>query len=175
MFSTFVSLLEQEEDQILFSQIYQSYQRRMYAVALHFLHDPAWAEDAVQDACVKIMEHFSAYKEIPCNEREFWIVCIVKNTALNMLRGRQYQTEEPPLPVTSGEMDDEMNYRDLVANIQTLPSIYRQVLELKAVLEWSNRDVARYLHITESAVGVRFMRGKKMLREKLTEGVAVYE
>ena len=86
MFSTFVSLLEQEEDQILFSQIYQSYQRRMYAVALHFLHDPASAEDAVQDACVKIMEHFSAYKEIPCNEREFWIVCIVKNTALNMLR-----------------------------------------------------------------------------------------
>lgn len=167
MLSAFVSLLEQEEDRILFSQIYQSFQRGMYAVALHFLHDPSSAEDAVQDAWVKIIEHFPVCKEIPCKEREFWIVCIIKNTALNMLRHQQYQAAEEPAPVASGAIDDEMNYRDLVAKIRALPPLYREVLELKAVLEWSNQDIARSLRITESAVGVRIMRGKKLLREKL--------
>lgn len=107
MLSAFVSLLEQEEDRILFSQIYQSYQRGMYAVALHFLHDPSSAEDAVQDVWVKIIEHFPVCKEIPCKEREFWIACIVKNTALNMLRHQQYQAAEEPAPVASGAIDDE--------------------------------------------------------------------
>ena len=57
--------------------------------------------------------------------------------------------------------------------IGALPELYRAVLELKFVAGYTNREIARMLGISESAVGTRILRGRAMLKEKLdAEGVS---
>ena len=41
--------------------------------------------------------------------------------------------------------------------------------ELRCVLEWSNKDIARRLSLSENAVAVRLMRGKALLQNKLEQ------
>lgn len=169
MLSAFISLLEDEEDRELFAQIYHQYQRELYAVAMRYLRDAPLAEDAVQDAFVKVIENFSKFKAIPCKEREFWIVCIVKNLAHDTLRRQQRRSDEEPEPVFAEEIDEHMNYQELVAKIRALPEVYREALELKTVLEWSNQAIAEKLGISETAVGARVSRGRRLLRRRLAE------
>ena len=44
------------------------------------------AEDAVQNAFIQIIKHFEKAKGIPCEEMLFWLISIVKNEALMILR-----------------------------------------------------------------------------------------
>lgn len=58
MLCFFISLLENNNGREKLTEIYHQYQRRMYAVAMHYLHNAALAEDAVQDSFVKIIKNF---------------------------------------------------------------------------------------------------------------------
>ena len=59
--------------------------------------------------------------------------------------------------------------------IRALPESYRRILELKCVEEWSNREIARRLNITESTVSMRVLRGRAMLRERLEKEGYTYD
>ena len=55
----------------------------------------------------------------------------------------------------------------IVTLIRTLPPLYRQVLELKLLLEWTDREMARYLGLSEGQVRTRIWRGRKLLQAAL--------
>ncbi|WP_295857527.1 RNA polymerase sigma factor [uncultured Oscillibacter sp.] len=57
----------------------------------------------------------------------------------------------------------------VIAVIRAMPELYRQVLEMKFVLEYSNREIARVLRMNEATVATRISRGRKALMAKLEE------
>ncbi|MGN0969499.1 MAG: RNA polymerase sigma factor, partial [Evtepia sp.] len=59
--------------------------------------------------------------------------------------------------------------------IRAMPEQYRTILELKFVLEWRDKDIARYVGLSESAVSTRITRGRKLLQEALRKEGYVYE
>lgn len=81
-----LTALELETDRALLRQIYDQYEPRMYRVALQVLKSSALAEDAVHDAFLKLIKHFSEIREISCKELEPFVVLIVKRTALDLLK-----------------------------------------------------------------------------------------
>ena len=56
-----------------------------------------------------------------------------------------------------------------MASFRSMPEQYRQVLELKFLLEWSDEMIAQKLGLTLNATYTRISRGKKLLRERLIQ------
>src|ERR1700679_222174 len=66
-------------DSQLFHELIRPYERRVYAMALSFLHNEADAEDAAQEAFLKAFRNLSSFR----GEAKFgtWLVSITLNEA----------------------------------------------------------------------------------------------
>lgn len=162
-----LAMLETEEDRERFLKLHGAYEKKLYAVAVRVLGDPAAAEDAVQQTWLSLIRRWDRVSRLPWDETEGYVVTAVKNTAVDMLRKNRREEAlpedfDPPAPETG-----ESGYRYLVSLIRALPESYRRVLELKCVEEESNREIARRLGLKESTVATRVLRGRTMLAEAL--------
>ena len=162
-----LAALESDEDRALFTEIYEQNHDRMEQTALRILKDPHDAEDAVQNAFLQVIRNFDALLEIPCKKRIFWCISIVKNEALAILRKKKKtiliieELEENP----AAGVEEAMSYKEVVRLFAQLPETYRSVLEMKMILGYSGKEIAKSMGLTENAVNVRITRGRAMLRE----------
>ena len=162
-----LAALESDEDRALFTEIYEQNHDRMEQTALRILKDPHDAEDAVQNAFLQIIRNFDALLEIPCKKRIFWCISIVKNEALAILRKKKKtiliieELEENP----AAGVEEAMSYKEVVRLFAQLPETYRSVLEMKMILGYSGKEIAKRMGLTENTVNVRITRGRAMLRE----------
>lgn len=109
-----LAALESDEDKKLFTEIYEQYRPQMERTAMHFLKSYADVEDAVQNAFMQMIRHFEKIYEIPCEELSFWIISIVKNEALMIIRKSQ---KTVPLEDWDGlvkESENTSDYTELV-------------------------------------------------------------
>ncbi len=58
---------------------------------------------------------------------------------------------------------------ELFETVMNLPDKYRIVIHLYYYEDFSIREIAKTLRLTENTIKVRLMRGRKMLREVLKE------
>lgn len=160
----------EESQKVQFIKIYEAYERKMYVVALSMLKNQHDAEDAVYHSFLKIIDNLEKIIALPCQEKDPYIVTIVKNTARDMLKkGRRYTDlpEEWDAPASQPGPDEEAGFRYLVDLIRAMPETYREVLELCCVLGYSVKDIAAMLKLKENTVSTRLKRGRKLLQEKL--------
>ena len=162
-----LAALESDEDRALFTEIYEQNHDRMEQTALRILKDPHDAEDAVQNAFLQVIRNFDALLEIPCKKSIFWCISIVKNEALAILRKKKKtiliieELEENP----AAGVEEAMSYKEVVRLFAQLPETYRSVLEMKMILGYSGKEIAKRMGLTENTVNVRITRGRAMLRE----------
>lgn len=162
--SLYLAALESDGDKKQFRELYRRYHRVMERTALAVLHDPHDAEEAVQEAFLRVIENFSKIYEIPCKDLGGWLVIIVRNEAITILRRRRCH-----LPLEEGWADfagqsrDLPAYSSMVQLFARLPDTYRAALEMKLVLGYSTAEIARRLGLTESAVNTRLSRGRALL------------
>ena len=164
MLSFFLAALESAEDKKQFTLIYEQYRAQMEQVALRFLREQSDAEDAVQNAFMQIIRHFEKIFSIPCEELPFWIISIVKNEALMILRKRKKEVLLEDWDAVSKAAEEVTSYGELVELIRRMPETYRAVLEMKLLLGYTDREVARHLNLSETAVSTRYSRGRELLR-----------
>jgi len=165
MLAFLLNALESPGERRQFAALYEQYHDRMERIALHMLGNPHDAEDAVQNAFCQIIRHFDKLDEIPCEKRVFWIISIVQNEARMILRKRRRTV---PLEDWDGpEEADVSNYQELVELFRHLPETYRAVMEMKFLLDCSDREIARRLGISETAVSTRVNRGRALLKKIL--------
>ena len=174
MLAVCLSVLDEQSDKDLFLAFFDRYEKKLYHVALSILQDPALAEDAAQEAFLRVARHFKTFKKIfkkSCQEIGPWAVTIVKNVSIDILRKRGREAAfpeewDPPSPVG---VEAETGYDRLVALIRSMPETYRQVLEMKFVLEMKDKEIGKALGLSADAVSQRVRRGRKLLIEKLRE------
>lgn len=167
MLTFYLSILETDADRKKFTEIYQQNHAQMERTAMGILRDQHDAEDAVQNAFVQVIKNFSKIHEIPCKNLPFWIISIVKNEALMILRRKRRLV---PLEDWDGFVEEAgyiSEYDHLVELFSRLPETYRAALEMKFLLEYTGKEIAQRLGISESAVHVRISRGRALLKEIL--------
>lgn len=164
MLSLFLSVLETERDRQRFMSLYDQCHGRIEQTAKRILNDQQDAEDAVQNTFVQIIRHFEKVYEIPCDELLFWCISIVKNEAYAILRKKQ---KTVLLEDWDAKADTEMisSYDEIVKLFGRLPETYRGALEMKLLLDYSGKEIAQHLGISETAVNTRISRGRALLRE----------
>jgi RNA polymerase sigma-70 factor (ECF subfamily) len=153
------------------SEIYDCVGRQMFAVAYTTLGDYQLAEDAVQDSFLKISKHAGDWKQEGSGRA--WIMRIVSNTALNILRSRQFEL----YPGEFGEELSSEQQKGLSADslalqeaLMLLDAQDRQIVLLKAVVGLSHKEIARILDISLTSCQKRYQRNLKKLKDQLLDG-----
>ena len=80
-------------DRDAFARLYDATRRRAWAICLRLLRDPAQAEDAMQDAYVKIWHQATSYRPAS-GAPESWLAAVVRNTCLDRLRARRREAAD---------------------------------------------------------------------------------
>ncbi len=159
---------------------YQLYEQKMYQVAYGILRDSGWAEDAVQNAFVKLMKSRTYFKDAESDDCKRYLITIIKHAAIDIYqkKKREYElisfsdadTYREPALVQNGETED-VDVKELISN---LPPRYYEVVDCLVVRNLSVRETSGKLGISEANVRKRFERAKKMLKIAW-EGSDTYE
>ena len=163
--SLFLALLETEEDRTRFTLLYEQCNERIEQNAMRLLKNQQDAEDAVQNTYIQIIRHFEKVYEIPCDELPYWCISIVKNEAYMILRKKQKTVPFEDWDAIVGDAQMISCYDDVVKLFGRIPETYRAALEMKLLLDYSGKEIAQHLGLSESAVNTRISRGRLLLRE----------
>lgn len=174
-------------DVAAFEAIMRRYNRPLFRTARAILRDDAEAEDALQEAYLRIHRTLGTYRGEA--RLSTWLARIAANEALMRLRKQVRRAAIVPLQagvaaqelneITEGSMekDPETSARRaemrkvLEQRIDALPGAYRAVFMLRAVEEYSVEETAAILQIPEATVRSRFFRARSLLREGLASEV----
>ncbi len=164
-----LAMLSDDMEQVYFQKLYSEYETMMYQVARSVLRDPSFVEDAVQESWLRVATAFYKIWNLEWDSVKGYLVILVKNVCVDMNRREPPQEELPEdwdIPLWSGQG----NVLDrIVELIRAMPVQYREILERKYVLGYSNREIGRSLGLKESTVATRAMRGRMMLADSLQE------
>ena len=171
MLPILLSALDTSEEKDFFSRFYHKYKTDMYRYALSLLQDQTLAEEAVQEGWMKCVKNAGVFFQIPPEKRKAWMVVLVKNVCLDIRRKEsKHQSLDPDWDM---EAPAQEGPHTIVEVIRAMPEQYRTILELKFVLEWKDKEIARHLGLPLSTVTSRISRGRKLLQEALIkEGYA---
>lgn len=92
MLPVFIMAIEDDSDRQFAAELYHSYHSIMHQKALSILKKEDLAEDAVQDAMLKIICHLDKIREIPKREIPFYLIAITQTTCID--RYRKIQREK---------------------------------------------------------------------------------
>ena len=165
MLPILLSALDTQEEKDFFSRFYHKYKTDLYRYALSLLQDPNLAEEAVQEGWMKCVKNAGAFFQIPPEKRKAWMVVLVKNVCLDIRRREnKYQPLDPDWDM---EAPAQEGPHTIVEVIRAMPDQYRTILELKFVLEWKDKEIARHLGLPLTTVTTRIHRGRKLLQDAL--------
>ena len=175
----FLTMLDSDEDQSKFVQLYHKYRYFLWYLARERLQDDHLAEDAVQETFLALPRHMDKVGSVESAATRNFLATIVKNKATDLLRKRQKIMEDEE---TSQKQEAEVSGEDLLNQylaqesyerilhaIQKLDEIYRAVFEYKYLHELSDREIADLLGVTLKVVNVRIFRARKKLQNLLRE------
>jgi len=175
----YLQMLDTPEEKSKFETLYHTYRRTMLHIAMQILKDHQLAEDAVQEAFIRLVKNFSKIGQVDCPRTRLFTVIIVRNVSLTMRTKQQKQivVEVPETAAPTEEYDLEEDvlgriaYEKVLTAIQNLPLIYRDILYLQCVEEYKLTEISRLTGIGRETVKKRAQRGRKILLEQLMGGV----
>lgn len=171
-------------DADLYHELVRPHERSVYMMAFSFVKSESDAEDIAQEAFLKAFRNLSTFRA----ESKFgtWLISITLNEARNRLRRqkiiRMESLDEPPdeggtvspallrdwreIP---SEVVERQEIRQMLQEaVISLPTIYRQVFQLRDVDEFSIKETAETLGISVPSVKTRLHRARMMLQKQLS-------
>lgn len=173
---------ERERARELFADLVALHQRRAVRIAYSYLRDAHDADEAVQDAFVKVFTHITSYREeYPF---EVWFTRILVNGCLDLRKARARRLRwalpmtphadaappSEPAAVQPSPEDRVLSSEragEIAAAIERLPDRQREVFTLCHVAEQSTNEVSRALGLSEATVRVHLFRAVRKLRKLL--------
>lgn len=183
MFFIYLTMIDAPKDISKFTEIYIKHRTMMYRIALSVLKNPQDAEDAVQEAFLKLAKNISKIDEVSAKKTEAFLVILVRNTAIDLYRAKHHEQDKVELNeendmdiIESTEATDILSgiisvegYRRLVGLMEKMSDTYKDTLKLRFIFEWTNGEIAELLGISKNAVEFRVSHGRAMLIKKLRE------
>ncbi len=145
----------------------EKYKDTVYRVALNFMGSAQDAEDAVQETLLKLYlsrERFEGEEHV-----KRWMIRVALNFCKNAARAAKRRVPTPPEELALSVPFEAEEQIALFTAVMSLPDKYRVPLYLFYYEEYSVREIARLLEISESAVTTRLQRARMRLKNELVE------
>jgi RNA polymerase sigma-70 factor (ECF subfamily) len=177
-------------DRTAFETLLAAVRPRAMATAMKILRNGDDAEDAVQEAFVKIWRSFRRFEGRSAFST--WVHRIVMNASLDLLRrsGARYEAHPKAQPQTHdqaeiaqqieptndrtpetelSELETQMLVRTAIAR---LPLLHRQAVELRELEDYSYQEMADIIHCPIGTVMSRLHHARHRLAEDLSQPFA---
>jgi RNA polymerase sigma-70 factor (ECF subfamily) len=156
-------------------------QRRAVRIAYQYLRDAHDADEAVQDAFIKVFTHITSYREdLPF---EVWFTRILVNACLDLRKSRARRlrwavpmssaSETAPIDPATPEQTPEQRLvsreraKEIAAAVESLPDRQRTVFTLCHLAEQTTAEVSQALGLSDATVRVHLFRAIHKLRRLL--------
>lgn len=144
---------------------YRRYADMLYRIALSYTGRREDAEDAVHDVFIKYLEKPPIFADE--RHEEAWFIRVTINRSLDILR-RQKRHSFAPLDESTDKPDSpDGDASEILAAVNGLPPKYKSVILLHCLEGKSVENTAMALGISVSAVKMRLMRGREMLKARI--------
>lgn len=173
-----VLVFDTPEESIKFIKIYKAYGKTVYYTIKRFISNEYLIEDISQDVFIRLARHLDKINPDNSVQARNYIITATRNYCKNYLRNNNKISEDPldtnlPLHTEPDEVLSKIIQNEDISTIaqavSELNDIYKSVLELKYVNEFSNDEIADFLNIKKKTVAERLCRANIMLRNKLRE------
>ena len=176
----YLALIDDIEGKNKFEQLYLLHRFTMLKAAENILRDRYLAEDAVHEAFLRLLSHLDKIEAVDCNRTRAFVVIVVKNISLDMLRNQKRHPESEleeweDLPAghdnsPEQQLLDKESREEFAGALSAMKKTYADVLALSVTYELNDREIAGILGITEGTVRVRLHRGRQELIRYFGEG-----
>ena len=140
--------------------IVRKYSPALLRAAFSVLRNTADAQDAVQDAFLKLLQKRPAFHD--AEHEKAWLIRVTVNTAKNMYKAAR-RTE----PLEEYDVNVYQEDSETLNAVLSLPLKYRTVIHLYYYEGYSIKEIAAILEIPAATVGTIMARGRKKLRTML--------
>ncbi|GAA0178151.1 RNA polymerase sigma factor [Clostridium sediminicola] len=173
-----IQALRKKDDEA-FKFLLKNYGSSILKLCFSILKDIHLAEDIVQETFVKVYNKIGEF-----NERSSLYTWICK-IAVNECRGRLRKQKKEKLFFKIPEIKSKDNVEEqTIKNIEgskirkiifSLKPIYREILTLYYISDFSVKDISRITGEKESTIKSRLKRGRDIVKDEIIEEVRIYE
>ncbi len=143
---------------------YRKYADTLYRIALSHTGHRQDAEDAVHDVFLRFVEKAPVFADQ--KHEEAWFIRVTINRCLDLLRrNKRRGTLALDENIDRPAEPDEPEESETLEAVRRLPPKYKDVILLHCLEEKSVEATAEILGISVSAVKMRLMRGREMLKK----------
>lgn len=170
-----------------FRKLFSKYQARMINFCFRFCSDRELAEDLAQEVFLRVYRSAKRYK--PRARFSTWIYRVAVNVCLNELRRlkKSYMKQSIDHPAAGGKNNRLPEYADetraaademmvsgqrdeqIQAALQKLSEQQRLAVVLRIYNEFSYKEIARQMSVSEGKVKTLIFRGRQQLKQTLKE------
>lgn len=158
-----------------FERLYEEHGARMKSIARNLLGSVPEAEDAVQDAFLKVYRSLGRFRG--GSAFSTWVYRILVNVCYDRLRGRRRrQIVERPMPARialapAGETDHPLRLA-IEAALSRLEERERAAFLLCEVEGFSHKEAGEILEVTEGSSRALLFKARRRLQRELRDGGA---
>lgn len=164
-------------DERAFEELVELYRERIYRVAWRILRDDESAEDAAQEAFIKVYRHIANFQER--SSLYTWMYRITVNIALNKLKRDRFrrmvplgdmirEDTRPRSDPARAAMSSEVAARVDEA-VRSLPDKQRTVFTLKFYEGMSHKQIAQVVGCSEGTSKANYFHAIRKLRKLLAD------
>ncbi len=172
MLLMYLAMIDSPEEKTKFVALYEKYRKLMFYAANDILKNDTLAEDAVQDAFLRIAKNMGKVGEVESARTKRFVLVIVENAAKSLYRKERnhFFDEEYSDEVFVQQYDDQVitsvRGRELINDIMHLPEKQRWILYLYEIYGYKYREIASLLGMTDAGVRKQAQRARETLRKQ---------
>ena len=146
-------------------EICTKYGDRLYAAAFNITRQRQDAEDAVQEALLRL---YRSDKEFESEEHvKAWLIRVTINIAKSTCTSFWHRNRVPYEDYMDDIPFEDENDKDLMEAVLSLPDKYRIIVHLYYYEGYKTREIADTLKLSENTVKTRLLQSRKLLKNKL--------
>jgi RNA polymerase sigma-70 factor (ECF subfamily) len=166
-----------KQDRSCQKQLYEQFYGRMMALCLRYAKNRDEAKDILHEGFMKVFTSLKTYNN--SGSFEGWIRRILVNTAIDFIRKNRHEYlivntvyANEGATAKSVELEDEDIFRniqqeDIIQAIQSLSPAYRTVFNLYVLENFSHKEIADKLDISEGTSKSNLSKAKFNLKKNL--------
>ncbi|MCL2083383.1 MAG: RNA polymerase sigma factor [Oscillospiraceae bacterium] len=172
-------VFDTDEERMILAEFYHEHKDKCLKAALAVTGNHAIAEEAVQEAFLKMIRRKEKYFSNSCKRTGTLIVIMVKSAAIDILRREKrlgHAMIDDFEPVIDNEKPDILRIIEgkeaverLQYHISRLDEVSQTLFEMKYLLEKTDGEIAEMIGMSKNAVSVRIHRMTNKLRETMNQ------
>jgi RNA polymerase sigma-70 factor (ECF subfamily) len=158
-------------------QLYQKFASTMLAVCFRYARNRDEAEDFLQEGFLKVFQNLPSFRKE--GSFEGWMKRIMINHSLNEVKkNRKIPFHEDIGEINETQILENDEFADkmdpiesdvLLEMIRSLPEGYRVVFSLYVMEDYSHKDIAEALNISENTSKTQLLKARRLLKNKVVD------